>query len=688
MNPPATKKPRVGNPVTHDTTKTLQATDLDVDREFNSYKYAGKDVYFYFGNEVVKHLNSYFLQEDMTFKVSESDGLIKVRSPALEGDTTRAVDFLWRLNFEQNSWMKNCPMKCIFFIAKRCVTDTSFLDEKLLRGFGYTGAFDINHRTKLNGSQIIRLCASLDKRVRRTVKRAADLMNSKEGHANNCDTAISESAYRADIEAYNYLIENNLLCKSKSHTTQEIFLRLPEIKEADNGLRHSFRRVNLRFEENTQEETKREAPLKENLCTEQLAAVELSMNNGVSYITGSAGRGKSSAIMEIIRRSSVTIVCTPTHASRKVVQKRAEKNIMGSFCRTDVLSYIKTHASKYVRGVRESTTVISKREEALFTMNKEGHEVLENLVLEEASMIDVVAAHELIRVMLMAFPTIIRIIFVGDTKQLKSVAKGNILEDLIRSKSIPGTTLTINHRSGALSHNIDCILEGKVKGIVMEPGKFEVVYVDEVTMGIDEHGCTIHVADTVASEMSRIEDQRGYQTHSMCYMNKEIDILNKVFRKKWGLLKKFKPGLKLRIKDRSLIHGDTVYGNDLLVVLSSKLKRGIWSLRLREWSRTHDAPEGPVLKLYAPKALVSDAFAMGYSTTCHAFQGDEADAVVIHAVQNCRFFDRLALYTAVSRARELIVLVTVRGRGEWTSIVKSFNPGRFSCLSLVLVGDL
>ncbi|CAM9731286.1 unnamed protein product, partial [Ectocarpus fasciculatus] len=374
------------------------------------------------------------------------------------------------------------------------------------------------------------------------------------------------------------------------------------------------------------------------LCEEQLASVELSMSNGISYITGSAGRGKSSAIMEIIRRSSGTIIATPTHAARKVVQRRVEKNNLQQYCRADVVSYIKTHASKY----------------DLFSIS-----VMETLILDEVSMIDVVAAHEMIRSLLRAFPTIIRIVFVGDTNQLRSAQKGNLLDDLIKSK-IPGSTLTINHRSGSLSRNIDCILEGRADDIVMEPGKFEVLTVDDVKMAVDSSGLVIHVADKVASEMTRIEEERGFQTHSMCYMHREIDTLNSVFRRKHGPLQKMKTGLKIRVKDPSKIHGPTLYGNDLLTVVSSKFKRGIVSIRLREWSRTKNAPQGPKFRVCVSKSSLDQAFTMGFSTTCHAFQGDESDAVVIHAVQNCRYFDRLALYTAVSRARELIVLVTVK----------------------------
>ena len=53
-------------------------------------------------------------------------------------------------------------------------------------------------------------------------------------------------------------------------------------------------------------------------------------------------------------------------------------------------------------------------------------------------------------------------------------------------------------------HNIDCILEGNAEGIVLEPSRLEVVYVDDVSMAVDSSGCLITDVDTVAFEVSRI----------------------------------------------------------------------------------------------------------------------------------------------------------------------------------------
>lgn len=648
------------------------------------YLYGNKKVVFFFEDETIPNVNSYFLQPGISFEVTEEvTGILHATNPFFDKEPLGVVMvFMWVFHFEKNLWMKECPLDIMKTIYKS--TEEERLDKRLLRGFSYSGNFDAVKRSNLTGRQVSKLCQILGVNATSDVVRAADLLNHQfNGHRNTSDTAVSNSSYKEDSDAYDLLVSMSLLHLSVSIQDNLVFLRLPEIKSADENLKISFLEVNNRFEYIDNDSYERE-PLLENLCEEQLSSVDTSMKNGVSYITGSAGRGKSSTIMEIIRRSAKTMICTPTHAARKVVARRMKMSGVSEFCSVDVIAYIQIHAKKYSEGERCSNSPRYAREEYLFGKMKD----LETLVVEEASMVDIVSISKLIRSMVDAFPSMIRIVFVGDTNQLRSIGKGNILDDLITSKSIPGTILSINHRSGALSKNIDCILNGNMEDIVEEKGKFEVLYVDEVSTDTDEDGTTRHVAPTVVSEMVRVYAQMGHQTHSICYTHKELDLVNEGFHNIHGKLLDLTPGLKIRVKSPSLVLGSTVYGNDLLVLESSSIRKGVIHLELREWSRTKQSPSDDTFSAHVVKNKLNQAFSVGYSTTCHSFQGDEADAIVIHAVQNCKYFDRMALYTAASRARELIVLVTIRGRGNWGQIMSRVNDERVSCLSYVLDDDI
>ena len=78
-----------------------------------------------------------------------------------------------------------------------------------------------------------------------------------------------------------------------------------------------------------------------------------------------------------------------------------------------------------------------------------------------------------------------------------------------------------------------------------------------------------------------------------------------------------------------------------------------------------------------------ECISFAYSTTCHSFQGDEVDCIIIHGIQNALYFDRMALYTAASRARKMIIIVTNKNN-SWENIVKRKNPPRVSYFDKLL----
>ncbi len=668
------------------------------------YLFGDRPVEFYHGDRRVREVNACFLGDDVDFRVdlldSREDAPLRARDPASRHATARQrleMDLLWHVNALQNAWMTKCPREVAAEVARTCLARRTSPgrrrpDEELLRGFSFTGAFGGERRTRFTGEDVRALCRTLAESPREEVVRAADIMNCPlDGHLANADTAIPDRAYRADPEAHDVLVESGVLVKSVVEGTGEVFLRTPAMRDAEVDLLRSLTETRRRFGAFDREVSavpagsavsavSPEAETAETLCDEQRVAVDVSMRNAVSYITGSAGRGKSSSIMEIVRRSrSGTIICTPTHAARKVIQRRVARNGLLDRCRVEVIAFVTIHAPKYSDGRRRAGRGASDREDRFFRGS-----AVETLVVEEAGMVGTATASTLLSALLGAFPSIVRLVFVGDSKQLQSIAKGNLLNDLVRARTVPGSVLAINHRSGSLSTNIDRILEGDGAGIVLEPGRFEVVRADGS-----------EVVDVVVREMNRISRETRHSVHSLCYTHRDVDRVNGIFQLEHGTLLMLTPGLKVRVKDPARIKcpadGVQVHANDMLEIVASGTQGATSNLRLREWPRTSGASVGDAFPASVRTKSLHKALELGFSTTCHSFQGDEVDAVVVHAVQSCRFFDRLALYTAVSRARELIVLVTVDDDdrdGGWRSIVATLNPERVSCLSHVLDGLL
>ena len=72
-----------------------------------------------------------------------------------------------------------------------------------------------------------------------------------------------------------------------------------------------------------------------------------------------------------------------------------------------------------------------------FKHNESNALKLDFLIIDEASMLDVFLAHALIK----ALPLTAHIVFIGDIDQLPSVGAGNVLHDIIDTKTIPSVRL-------------------------------------------------------------------------------------------------------------------------------------------------------------------------------------------------------------------------------------------------------
>jgi len=81
------------------------------------------------------------------------------------------------------------------------------------------------------------------------------------------------------------------------------------------------------------------------------------------------------------------------------------------------------------------------------------------VIVDESSLVDTLLMDRLLQ----ALPTGTILIFVGDKDQLKSIGAGQVLHDMIRSKIVPTTSLTIPHRfakGGAIDINSNRVIEG------------------------------------------------------------------------------------------------------------------------------------------------------------------------------------------------------------------------------------
>ena len=378
------------------------------------------------------------------------------------------------------------------------------------------------------------------------------------------------------------------------------------------------------------------------LCAEQREAVEAVEREGVLIITGGPGTGKTTTLKCILRlldELGGAELCAPTGRAAKRMSEAT-----GRPART-------IHRLLEYAG-----------EEGRFLRNEQEPLDCAAVVVDEMSMVDIF----LFRALLRALRPGTRLVMVGDKDQLPSVGAGNVLKDILACGAVPSVTLTEVFRQAASSmivRNAHRINRGEYPEVRTRDTDFFLERRESMRAAVDS---VVQLVTTRLPRYLGVDPLRGIQVMApMKRMDAGVYALNTVLQQainppapnKRELRRGetvFREGDKvMQVKNnydmgwtRGMEHGLGVFNGDIGYVAAADPHNEELTVAF------DDGREA----LYALADL--EELELAYCMSVHKSQGSEFDCVVLPLVSGPRLLmTRNLLYTAVTRARRLVVVV-------------------------------
>jgi exodeoxyribonuclease V alpha subunit len=397
------------------------------------------------------------------------------------------------------------------------------------------------------------------------------------------------------------------------------------------------------------------------LSTQQQAAVQLALGSKVSILTGGPGTGKTTTLrvlIHVLKQQGFSFaLASPTGRAAKRLSLAT-----GFPARTvhRLLGYAPAQG---------------------YTQDEDNPLPHDFVIVDECSMLDGFLAYALFR----AVDPRSHLLLVGDVDQLPSVGAGDVLRDLIASGLVPVTRLATIFRQEAGSliiRNAHRINQGDLPHF---PDDSEDFFLFKI--GDDPERAANLVVDIVKN---RIPQRFGL--HPL----EDIQVLVPMYRGQVGVsalnqklqaalnpagrpAERILGGRLFRVGDKVLQtrnnYDKEVFNGDVGRIHSLDFTRQELAVRYDERLVIYDWVEAQEL-LHA------------YAISVHRAQGSEYPAVVMPVLtQHYMLLQRNLLYTAVTRARQLVVLV-----GSMKAIAIAVNNDqvsrRYSALSARLRGEI
>lgn len=393
------------------------------------------------------------------------------------------------------------------------------------------------------------------------------------------------------------------------------------------------------------------------LAEEQRLAVLEAMSSGVLIITGGPGTGKTTTINTILRilqeEELEVVLAAPTgRAARRMTEAT------GMEAQT-------IHRLLGINFVAED----SRRQS--FERDEDNPIEADVIIIDETSMVDI----GLMQALLRAVERGSRVIFVGDVDQLPSVGAGNVLKDMIHSERLKVVRLRHVFRQAqesAIIMNAHRINEGQ-EPVVNEAGTdfffMRRAYAEEVAGTIQELVTTRLPKFTGCDSLQEMQVLTPMRKGVLGVQN-----LNQALQRTLNPPEKGK---------REFVFRQTIFREGDKVMQIKNNYNMVWRIvdkwgkRTDEGTGVFNGDSGIILSIDTDGELLRVLFddgktvdydfsqleelALAYAITIHKSQGSEYPVVILPVYSGPpMLMTRNLLYTAITRAKKLVVLVGLR----------------------------
>ena len=361
----------------------------------------------------------------------------------------------------------------------------------------------------------------------------------------------------------------------------------------------------------------------------QKEAIKKAVNSNFSVITGGAGVGKTTVTKAIIDIF--------TNLGRKVVLAaptgRAAKR----------MSEVTGKEAKTIHRLLEFNN------DGKFTKNSENKIDADVLIVDEASMIDVILINNLLKATLKNT----KVILIGDVNQLPSVGAGNVLRDIINSGTVPVIRLTKIYRQENMSNiiiNSHKINQGEMPDLKVRKNS-DFFFIEEN----DEEKCANLILELCEKRLPKYYKVNPVADIQVLAPMKKgtlgTDNLNNLLQEK---LNKSKISLK---------YGNCEYRlGDKVMQIKNNYDKDVFNgdigkiLFINETLETLEVDFDSKIVEYDISEL--DEITLAYACTIHKSQGAEYPIIIIPmAKSHYIMLKQNLLYTGITRAKKICVLV-------------------------------